>query len=126
MHALIDNHYKGRSVIKKRAVNTFFDSVKKPKAACYIGAIYYGLHGKTTDQPVVQELVDEGFEELRRWAEPPCDHDLDNCGTIAGIIIHLNDDHDGRTFSDQKITDWLNLALAKNYPTMEALINANV
>ena len=125
MHALIDGHYKGRSQIKRRAVGTFFDNTNKPKAACWLGAAYYGLHNKTTDKPIVQELVDEGYDILRRWAEPPCDHDLDNCGTIAGIIVHLNDEHDGRQFSDQKITDWLNVALGKNYSTMEEMIRAN-
>jgi hypothetical protein len=124
MHPLIDGFYKGRAIIKKRAVNAFFDNTKKPKAACYIGAAYYGLHGKTTENPVVQELVEEGYDVLRRWAEPPCDCDLDNCGTIAGIIVHLNDAHEGRSFPDQKITDWLTIAVQNNYPTQEALNNA--
>lgn len=125
MHALIDGFHKGRSQIKKRMIDKFYDNPAKPKAACYWGAVYYGLHGKATDKPIIQELVDEGFPELRCYAEPPCDHDLDNAGTIAAIVIHLNDWHDSRQMSEQQITDWLTIALQNNYPSMKALHDAN-
>lgn len=125
MHVLVDAHYKGRAKLPKRAVDEFFDSVKKPKAACYLGCIYYGIHNKASDGMVVQELVDEGYDVLRRWAEPPCDHDLENAGTIAGILIHLNDMHDGRQMKEQQITDWFIIALNNNYASFEELLAKN-
>lgn len=125
MHPLVDGFYKGRAVLKKRAIGQYFDNDKKPKAACYTGAIYYGLYKKTSVAPVI-DMVADGYTVFRAWAEPPCDCDSENVGTIAGILIHLNDFHDGRQFSDQKITDWLIIALNNNYPTREALENASI
>jgi hypothetical protein len=107
MHPLVDAFWQGRGKLKKTK-NKYFDNDKKPKAACAIGAIYYGLYKMTSDMPVIK--ISQDYPDIHKWVPVPCGHDSEG-GTISAILIHLNDGHDAHTFSDQKIAEWLEGAL---------------
>lgn len=114
MHPLVDAFYKGRGKFKKHR-KEFFDDLKRPKAACHLGAIYYGLFKKVTNTGVTvgSDLYGE-YPEIRGWVKKaPCEHDDGEGGTVAGILVHLNDEHDGRSWPDEKIASWLTQVLAE-------------
>lgn len=102
MHALVDAFIKGRAALKKDT-GLFFDDEKKPKKACYVGAVYYGLYGKPSDTVMTQLSMD--WPQIRKWVAAPCGHD-DEGGYISAILIHLNDEHSTKEWNDKRITEW--------------------
>jgi len=113
MHPLVDSFYKGRTVLKRQA-EKFFDSPKKPKKACAIGAIYYGLYGTATENFLgVPSRIVADYPQIRNWVKvAPCEHD-EGGGTIIGILIHLNDFHTGHDWNDKRIAEWLERVLVE-------------
>jgi hypothetical protein len=107
MHPLADAFIQGRAKLKKNT-EKYFDDPKKPKKACYMGAMYYGLTGKPTDQNC-SVLMANDWPQLHKMVTPPCS--CDTTGYVSSILIHLNDFHDGREWSDKKITDWMESVL---------------
>jgi hypothetical protein len=109
MHPLVDAFYKGRATLKKQQ-GEFFDNTTKPKKACAVGAIYWGLFKKATISPQSEIVIE--YPQFRGWlSKAPCEHD-ENGGTVIGILIHLNDVHTGHDWPDKKIADWLEQSLA--------------
>lgn len=112
MHALVDAFWQGRNKLKKQR-RAYFDNYKKPKAACALGAVYYGLYKKTQEEFLGVAIAKE-YPEIRYWTKVPCEHD--DVGLVSSILIHLNDDHDARSYPDEKIADWLEGALKDATP----------
>lgn len=109
MHQLTDSFIKGRAKYKK-ITGRYYDKVDKPKAACHLGVIPLSLYGKYDEMPIQEMLGD--YPELHNMVPLPCD-DLDQKeGWISSILIHLNDDHDGRSgWTDKNVAEWLERAL---------------
>jgi hypothetical protein len=64
-------------------------------------------------------LIYDQWPQIRYWASVPCGCDREG-GTIASILIHLNDEHDARMWSDKKISEWLDATFdGKAYPSRE-------
>lgn len=119
MHDVVNALYKGRSKLKK-GTGQYFDNPKKPKKACVLGAIYFGLYGHTTESMGLPLEISFDYPEIRKWSSgpAPCGHDAEG-GMITSILIHLNDVHTGRDWPDQKIAGWLENELnAKDMPAM--------
>jgi hypothetical protein len=104
MHPLTDAFIQGRAKFKKKEIGLYFDRVKNPRTACHLGAIYYMVYGHTTGD-VIELLKD--FPELHKMVPMPCDDLSEKEGHISSILIHLNDDHDGRSWSNEKVSEWL-------------------
>ncbi len=102
MHPFIDGFYKGRAKLKK-GTGKYFDNIDNPKKACYVGAMYYGLYGKTSVALLTDFVRD--YPDIRKMVSCPCEHDKE--GTIVSILIHLNDLHSTHQWNDAKITKWL-------------------
>jgi len=119
MHPLVDAFYKGRSQLKK-TTGKYFDPPSKPKKACDVGAIYYGLYNKTprAGESVYGEIYLDYPEFSDKFVPIPCEHkdspefSDDARGYIGSILIHLNDEHTAHTWPDKKIAEWLEVALA--------------
>lgn len=113
MHPIVDAFWQGRNKFKNKLKGDYFDDLKKPKQACHLGAIYYGYFKKTTKN--VSALLAD-FPDLRSVVDIPCEHAEslapDKIGWISSILVHLNDEHDKRTWPDEKIASWLEKALA--------------
>lgn len=109
MHVLTDAFWKGRATLKK-GTGAYFDSEKKPRKACAVGAIYYGLYKKAHNDDTVLTMVNE-YPEIRSWTTVPCEHD--DIGTISAILIHLNDEHTGHDWPDKRIAEWLDNVLSQ-------------
>ena len=114
MHPLVDYFWKGREVLKKNQ-GEFFDNPKRPKKACFIGAIYYGIHKKGLDgdgNDVIFAIAND-YPQIREYvhAPVPCGHD-DEGGLISAILVHLNDNHTGHDWPDKKIAEWLDKTLS--------------
>src|SRR5690349_14836180 len=112
MHPITDAFWKGRAVLKK-GTGAYFDSEKKPKKACALGAIYYGLYKNTADprNDSTPLKISMDFPEIRSWVEVPCEHD--DRGIISSILIHLNDEHTGHDWPDKRIAEWLDNVLSQ-------------
>lgn len=112
MHPLVDFYYKGRAELKP-LTGEYFDSIKKPKKACFIGAIYYGIHKKTLEEDVPFAIAAE-YPQIRGWYSlpAPCGHD-DEGGLISAILVHLNDEHTRHEWPEKKIAEWLEQALSR-------------
>ncbi len=109
MHVIVDAFWQGRNRFKNKVTGQYFDNVKKPKSCCHLGAIYYGYFHKTTED--ITKLI-EDFPDLRALVPLPCEDTEHKEGWISSILIHLNDEHDKRTWPDDKIAAWLEEALA--------------
>lgn len=122
MHPLVDAFYKGRATLK-RGRGEFFDDDAKPKKACYVGAIYYGLYktARVPENSAVPLAIERDWPQFRYWTNAPCGCDKEG-GLISAILVHLNDAHDAREWGDKKISDWLESVYAGNtcYSTKEA------
>lgn len=110
MHPLTDAFIKGRAKFKK-TTGKYFDAINKPKMACHYGALYWGLYGQPAPMERVWAMKDEN-PELLKIVTMPCDDTPEKEGEIRSILIHLNDDHDGRSgWTDKRVAEWLETAL---------------
>lgn len=116
MHPLVDAFWQGRDKCKKKVVGKYFDNVKKPKLACHLGAVYYGLYHNTE---VNIDLLHEWYPEIRQLVPVPCTDTGETVGWISSILIHLNDAHDGREWSDKKVAAWLGEGIEWSKRNME-------
>lgn len=115
MHPLLDAFWQGRTKFKKKSIGTYFEKEKNPRAACHVGAIYWGLFKKTNIGPIWVTLSNEYPEITSNMVPIPCEHaedHIDPNGFIASILIHLNDEHDGHTWPDSRVAKWLEDTLA--------------
>lgn len=108
MHVIVDAFWQGRNRFKNKVKGSYFDDQKKPKAACHLGAIYWATFKSTT---VKEDDLAEFYPEIRGMVEVPCEDTEEKIGWVSSILIHLNDDHDKRTFSDEKVAEWLESVL---------------
>jgi len=118
VHPLTDAFIKGRAKFKK-ITGKYYDNNKKPKAACDYGAMYWGVYGV----PYMDEGIMEGggiiandFPELRKIVPLPCGETVrgHTDGEIRSVLIHLNDEHDGRSgWTDEKKAQWLEKSLTQ-------------
>lgn len=109
MHPLTDAFIQGRVKFKKKEVAHYFELKKAPKAACHFGAMYWGVYKSIEWQPL--RLV-EDFPELKKIVPVPCEETLEPDGEIRSILIHLSDEHDGRSgWTDEKVAQWLEKSL---------------
>ena len=108
MHPLTDAFIKGRAKFKK-TTHEYFGS--KGKTACHLAAMYWGVYNTTAYVP---DKLDEDFPELRKMISMPCDDLSEKEGWIKSILIHLNEDHDGRSgWTDKNVADWLEKSLTQ-------------
>lgn len=107
MHPLVDAFIQGRNKFKKKEIGKYFDREKNPRLACHLGAIYWAVYRSTKFSA---DIIND-FPELHTMVEMPCDETEHNEGHISSILIHLNDEHDGRSWNDQKVAEWLEGAL---------------
>lgn len=121
MHPLTDAFIKGRAKLKKTE-NKYFDKQIKPKKACHVGALLYGWEGFADDLSDVLENPDNAVNRIKldfpflysHFVPLPCDDTPEKEGQILSILIHLNDDHDGRSgWTDQKVAEWLETAISQ-------------
>jgi hypothetical protein len=111
MHPLTDAFIKGRAKFKK-IDGKYFDNVLKPKSACHYGALYWGYFGTTGASDMTKPRLWQEFPELTKIVPMPCNDLTEKEGEIRSILIHLNDDHDGRSgWTDEKVAEWLENAL---------------
>jgi hypothetical protein len=109
MHPIVDAFWKGRTKFKKTE-EVYFDREKNPRAACHIGAIYWGLYKKVDLKGCALGITYDYPEFLSELKPIPCEHakdHLDPNGYIGSILIHLNDEHDGRSWPDKRVAEWL-------------------
>lgn len=119
MHVIVDAFWQGRNRFRNKKVGAYFDDLKKPKAACHLGAVYYGTFKKTASN--VSALI-EMYPELHKMVKlpcAPCNDTAETEGTISAIMIHLSDSHDKRSWPDEKIASWLETVLSDD--TVQAL-----
>lgn len=111
-HPLVNAYIEGRAKFKGFK-GKYFDKEKNPKMACDIGAMYWGFYGKPSLDPY--NLLARDFPEASNshLVDIPCEHKEEGKGSILSILIHLNDEHDGRSgwTTDAKVK-WLESALA--------------
>jgi len=113
MHPLVDAFWQGRQKFKK-GTGKYFDSTRKPKAACHLGALYWGMYKEIPGEGKLV-LLNNDWPEISKPAAVPCEHkDETPIGDISGILIHLNDEHDGRSWPDKKVAEWLETALKED------------
>lgn len=119
MHPLVNYFWQGRSVLKRQK-DAYFDDAEKTKKSDYVGAIYYGIFKKGyKESSFVVDAINSDWPQIRYWTDVPCGCDSEG-GRIASILIHLNDDHDARQWSDKRISEWLDATLdGKAYPSKE-------
>jgi len=111
MHELTNAFIEGRAKFKKTE-ELYFS--KNKKEACHYGALYWGKFRNTNSDEVGKLAKD--YPILQNKLVPlPCNHhdeDRWNEGEIRSILIHLNDEHDGRSgWTDKKVAEWLEGAL---------------
>lgn len=110
MHPLTDAFIQGRAKFKKKAIGAYFDRPKNPRAACHLGAIYWGVYRRIESSGTLGSLLAD-FPELHNMVPLPCDDLSEEEGHVSSILIHLSDEHDGRSWSDEKVAEWLDGAL---------------
>lgn len=111
MKPVVDAFIQGRAKFKKNEVGHYFTPGKNPKAACHLGAIWWGTHKNTNYEGAL--AID--YPELLERVPIPCNCDLipDKEGEIRSILIHLSDNHDGRSgWTNEKVAEWLESSLA--------------
>lgn len=110
MHVIVDAYWQGRNKFKNKIKGQYFDNLKHPKMVCHLGAIYWGTFKKTAEE-CGNDLA-EFYPELRFTVPIPCDDLKDEKeGWISSILVHLNDEHDKRTWPDEKVAEWLEKVL---------------
>lgn len=112
MHVLVDAFWKGKNRFPNKISDRYFDDLKKPKAACHLGAVYYGYTKKTSSSAAIELLRD--FPELHNMVPLPCAPCVstpETEGYVSAIIIHLSDHHTKRDWPDDKVAAWLETAL---------------
>jgi len=123
VHPLTDAFIKGRGKFKKIS-GKYVDKTDKPKAMCHLGAMYWGVYQSPIDDAHPVWQLKNDFPEISdHLVEIPCEHrfptesTLDETGDqghISSILIHLNDQHDGRSgWTDEKVASWLESVLSK-------------
>lgn len=114
MQPLVDGFLKGRAVLKKKIIGSYFDSYNKPKKCCHLGAVIFGIYGKAE----IPDNLNKDFPEIWKMVPIPCEHQYDEehrddpRGQIGAILIHLNDKHTAHSWPDKKVADWLESALS--------------
>jgi len=122
MHELTNAFYRGREKFKKKMNGAYFDNWAKPKAACHVGAIIWGFSAKLPAKGTPLQIIFSDYPEFfgEKLVEIPCEHkgddtllspEEDGKGYPASILVHLNDEHDGRSWPDKRIALWLDEAL---------------
>ena len=129
MHELTNAFYRGREKLKKKQIGAYFDNWAKPKAACHVGAIIWGFSSKLPAKGTPLQIIFSDYPEFfgEKLVEIPCEHKGNeitsaplgpeqdvtnpNMGYPASILVHLNDEHDGRSWPDKRIALWLDEAL---------------
>lgn len=111
MHPLVDAFWQGRTKFKK-TTGKYFDNTKKPRAACHLGALYWGMYKETSGEGKLVTLNNDWPEVIEKMIPIPCEHTESEVGNVSGILIHLNDVHDGRSWPDKKVAEWLEGALS--------------
>lgn len=110
MHPLTDAFIQGRAKFKKKEIGSYFNSGKVTKTACHLGAIWWGVYHNTN----YRSPISLDFPEMEKLVPIPCGCHLvpDNEGQIRSILIHLSDEHDGRSgWTDAKVAEWLEASL---------------
>lgn len=105
-HPAVIAFERGRSQLKRHKLQ-YYDNFVRPKAACHVGALYFGAteYSNPEELPHIADLVAELFPELRDTAEKSlctCYEGEDR--TFMSALIHYNDYHN---FSTAKISKWL-------------------
>ena len=112
MHPLVDGFIKGRAKLKKN-IGEYFDNPEKPKKACFVGAMFYGMGGGKGDWTNIAGLIKRDWPQLHAWVIPPCGCDPEG-GYISSILIHLNDVHPTKEWNDEKILTWFKSVIEAN------------
>lgn len=124
MHPLTDAFIKGRSKYKKIR-GQYYDG---KKSACHLGCILLENYKEYFDRDAYYSAVtalrlDYPYISGNTYVPIPCEHTQlghGEGGNITSILIHLNDEHDGRQgWGDKQIAGWLEKALtqAQHNPT---------